>query len=123
MTFEAEMENPLKVFNMKGLNFKDTAYTYLDAHEMPSSGDWGLQRQAAITVEGTENLVIDSCVFSRLDGNAVNLNGYNRHAKITKSECVWNGDNCFAAWGKTTTNDTTINKLAPGFGYDGTTGT
>ena len=42
------------------------------------SGDWALQRSAAIFVEGTENVAVDACVLSRLDGNAIMLSGYNR---------------------------------------------
>lgn len=42
ITIKAEMENPAKDITIRGLNFKDTVYTYMDAHEMPSGGDWGL---------------------------------------------------------------------------------
>jgi len=86
-------------------------------------GDWGLQRSGALFMEGTEMSGFDSCIFSRLDGNAVMISGYNRNATVTKSEFVWIGDNCIASWGKTTHPNATIQKLAPGFGWDGTKGT
>jgi hypothetical protein len=44
-------------------------------HVLPSGGDWALQRHGALYIEGTEGLVIDSCVFDRMDSIPVSLNG------------------------------------------------
>ena len=44
---------PAKNINFKGILFRDTAYTYMDPHEMPSEEDWGLQRMGALYFEGT----------------------------------------------------------------------
>jgi len=123
ISMEGTMATPIKNIWFKGVGFKDTMITYLDPHEMPSGGDWGLQRSGAVFMEGTESSGVDSCTFSRLDGNAVMISGYNRNATVTKSEFVWIGDNCIAAWGKTTHPNATIRKLAPGYGWDGTKGT
>ena len=37
-----------------GVTLRDTAYTYFDPHGLPSGGDWGLQKQGAITIVGSE---------------------------------------------------------------------
>ena len=66
-------------------SFRDSAYTYLDPHGMPSGGDWGFQRTGAIFIEGTEHTLIDSCVFTKLDGNAVLISAYNRNATIQRT--------------------------------------
>merc|ERR1712130_1093443 len=120
---EGSMKEPVRNVWFKGIGFKDTQITYLDPHEMPSGGDWALQRSGALFMEGTEVSGFDSCFFSRLDGNAVMISGYNRNATVSKSEFYLIGDNCIAAWGKTTQPNVTIQKLAPGFGWDGTEGT
>eukprot|EP00117_Sycon_ciliatum_P002580 scpid36471/ scgid7744/ len=106
----------VKGIQFKGINFRDTAYTYLDPHGMPSGGDWGLQRTAALFFEGTEQVVVDSCLFSRLDGNALMLSGYNREAVIENNEFVWIGDSAIAQWGYTSGTE------VYGFGWDGTDG-
>ena len=49
-----------------GVGMRDTAISYLDAHSMPSGGDWGLGRIAAVFIKGAVGTVIDSCAFQRL---------------------------------------------------------
>lgn len=84
---------------IKGVTLRDTAYTYLDPHGMPSGGDWGLQRTAAVFLQRTEGVQIDGCTFVRLDGNAVMVSAYNRGLEITRNEFSWIGDNVVAQWG------------------------
>lgn len=108
---------PVTGIAFKGLGFRDAAYTYFLPHGMPSGGDWGLQRHAALFLQGTQNSLVTGCVFERLDGNAVMLSAYNRFATISGNEFAWNGDTCIASWGKT--------YGAPGGveeGYDATAG-
>ena len=38
---------------------------------VPSGGDWSLYRGAAVFIEGTENVIVDSCLFKRVDGNGL----------------------------------------------------
>ena len=78
--------SPVKGLTLRGIGLRDTAYTYLDPHGMPSGGDWALQRGGAVFVEGSEELMIDSCLFSRLDGNALMLSGYHRNATVQRNE-------------------------------------
>ena len=56
------------------------------------TGDWGLQRQGAIYMEGTEDCIISSNTLVRLEGNAISINRYNRNLTIYRNEIVWNGD-------------------------------
>ena len=94
-------DKPVTGISYRGIGFRDTAYTYMDPHGMPSGGDWALQRAGAIFLEGTENAMIDSCLFERLDGNAVMISGYNRNTTVQKSEFAWIGDTAIASWGYT----------------------
>lgn len=109
-------DSPVKDVSFKGVMFKDTAYTYMDPHGMPSGGDWALQRMGALFFEGTESTMVDSCVFERLDGNAVMISGYNRDVTIQNNEFIWIGDTAIASWGYTS------GAGVDGMGPDGTDG-
>ena len=79
-----------------------------------------------ILQEGTVGTLVDACIFSRLDGNAITVSGFNRNVTISRNEIAWNGDNAIAVWGKTSipkSDCPECAKRAPGFGYDGTAGT
>ena len=40
--YTGTMEKPVKNQEIRGMQLKDTQYTYLDPHGMPSGGDWAL---------------------------------------------------------------------------------
>ena len=109
--------SPVKGLSILGVNFKDSAYTYMDPHGMPSGGDWALERMGVLFFEGTENTLVDSCIFRRLDGNAIMVSGYNRNTTVQKNEFVWIGGSAIAQWGYTKGVDG-----VPGMGWDGTDG-
>ena len=97
---------PVKDITIRGLEIRDTAYTYLgtdtaDKHGMPSGGDWALQRSGAILLEGTEDVHVVGCLLTRIDGNGIFLSNYNRNATIASNEMSWVGDGAIAAWGST----------------------
>jgi hypothetical protein len=73
----------------------------MDPHGVPSAGDWALDRVGAVFLQGTEGVRFDACSFERVDGNAVMVSGYNRHAAITNSDFAFVGGNAVAAWGYT----------------------
>lgn len=116
LSVQASQSSPAENITIKGIRFRDTVYTYMDPHGMPSGGDWGLQRMGALFFEGTMNLLVQECVFERLDGNAIMISGYNRNATIYKNEFVWIGDTAIASWGDTSGSSVT------GMGWDGTDG-
>ncbi len=115
---QGNMTDPVEDITIRGINFRDTAYTYMDPHGMPSGGDWALERMGAIFLEGTKNVTIDSCIFEDLDGNGIMVSGYNRNTTITRNEFVWIGSTAIGQWGYTKT----IDSAAPGMGWDGTDG-
>jgi hypothetical protein len=113
---------PVVGVTFAGLGLRDTAYSYLEPHGMPSGGDWALRRDGAVFLEGTQGTTLDGNVYERLDGNAVMISGYNRGASVTRSEFAWIGDTAVASWGYTDSADATYRALAPGMGEDGTAG-
>eukprot|EP00037_Helgoeca_nana_P007698 m.69925 g.69925 ORF g.69925 m.69925 type:complete len:224 (+) comp18448_c0_seq2:1623-2294(+) len=92
---------PVVGFKLLGIGVKDAALTYFEAHSMPSGGDWALQRMGAIFFENTIGSAVRGCRFTRNDGIAVMLSGYNREAVLSGNEAVWTGETVFAGWGYT----------------------
>eukprot|EP00117_Sycon_ciliatum_P023594 scpid40103/ scgid20017/ len=108
---------PVRNVQFNGLGFRDTAYTYLDPHGVPSGGDWALERMACIVLEGTEMALVNGSKFERIDGNGLILNGYNRNATFSWNDFSWLGSTAMTAWGRT-------DELSDGgiHGMDGTGG-
>jgi len=98
---------PVVGFRMLGVGIKDAAITYFESHSIPSGGDWGLQRMGALFFENTVGTIIDGCTFSRNDGIAVMISGFNREFVVRNSEFVWNGETAMAGWGYTDNMDGT----------------
>jgi hypothetical protein len=94
-------ESPVVNLTFSNLGFRDTAMTLLEKHGAPSSGDWALQRTAALFFEGTMFVTIDNSTFERIDGLSIFLSGFNRYALIQDSEFVWLGETAIALWGYT----------------------
>ena len=107
ISMQGTQEKPVRNITVSGINFRDAAYTYMTPHGVPSGGDWSLQRNAAVFLEGTEHVHINNCSFVRLDGNAFMLSGYNRYAVVAENVFAWTGDSAMAAWGYTEENDGT----------------
>ena len=110
--------NPATNVSIRGITLRDTRYTYMDAHGLPSGGDWALQKQGAIFLQNTTNCTIDSNLFTRLDGIGIFLSDYNRYTKITNNDFEWIGDSAMASWGYTTG----LEDIIPGAGPDGREG-
>ena len=110
---------PVVDVSIIGLGIRDTAYTYMDPHSIPSGGDWTLERSAVVFLEGTERVTVSGCVFERVDGNAILLSAYNRDAQIVYNEFSWIGSSAVALWGNTNGGS---DLLPVGQGYDGTQG-
>merc|ERR1712070_496848 len=91
----------------------------MEPHGVPSGGDWALQRSGALFFEGTEDVRIENCLLTRLDGNGIFLSGYNLGATISGNEIAWTGDSAIAAWGYTSG---TLPGQPEGTGPDGTGG-
>ena len=98
---------PARNISITGLTFTSAAATYLAPHGIPSGGDWGLSRLGALLVTGAEGLSVSTCTFTRLDGNAISLNGYTRDVSVIGNEFVWLGESALASWGYTDGVDAT----------------
>jgi len=104
--------DPVQNVSFRGIEFRSTRYTYMDAHGVPSAGDWALERNAAVFLQGTEHVTFDECAFDRLDGNGLMVSGYNRHTTISNSDFTYIGGTAIVAWGYT--NETATDPGRPG---------
>ena len=93
-------EFPVTNITFNGLTFTGGRPTFLDPHGQPSGGDWALERLGVILVEGSTNVEISDCLFTRIDGNAVFLGGYNRGLLILRNEFSLLGANAICSWGR-----------------------
>jgi hypothetical protein len=93
---------PVRNVSLLGLGFRDSRYTYLDPHGVPSGGDWALARSAALYAEGTVGLAVEGCAFWRLDGNGLLAYGFHRGLRVARNEFAWLGGSAVALWGRTT---------------------
>eukprot|EP01047_Picozoa_sp_COSAG01_P017810 COSAG01_NODE_951_length_12498_cov_30.544018_6_plen_809_part_00 len=95
---------PAANISLTGLVFRDSSYTYMDEHGLPSGGDWALQKQGAITLVGTLGTTISHNLFTRLDGNAIFMGGFHRGLEISDNDFEFIGDSAMASWGDTSNN-------------------
>ena len=71
---------PVTNVKLENIVYTASAATYMERHAVPSAGDWALDRFSAVFLQGTEGATVTNCTFTRLDGNAVMVSGYNRNA-------------------------------------------
>jgi len=85
---------------LSGLTFTGAAASYLMPHGVPAGGDWGVSRLGALVVEGTVGFSVARCTFTRLDGNGVVLNGWNRFFSVEDSSFEYLGESGVVSWGR-----------------------
>jgi len=100
-------EYPVRNVSFQGITFTGGRPTFMEPRGQPSGGDWALERLGALLLEGTEDVDISLCLFTRIDGNAIFLSGYNRGTVIQRNEFVWLGQTAIASWGRTDEYDGT----------------
>ena len=96
-----------KDVEIHGVGFRDTAPTYMEKWGVPSGGDWALYPGGAVILNGTSNVSLMQCNFSRVDGNAVYIGGRNRDAAVIGCDFNWVGDSAIALWGESDEWDAT----------------
>lgn len=101
--YDGKTFTPVTDVVLSNLKFSDSALTLLAPHGLPSDGggDWAIARTAAVFLQTTERLVIENCVFERLDGTGLMLSGYNRNTTIASNEFTLIGESAIVSWGFT----------------------
>lgn len=83
--FCGTMDKPVKNISIKGIEFTQTARTFMEKYEPLLRSDWTIYRGAAILFDGTENCSLQDCYLHNLGGNAVFFSNYNRHSVVSGS--------------------------------------
>jgi hypothetical protein len=98
---------PVADVTFAGIDFRDQRDGFLEDWIVPSGGDWGLRRAAALHLAGTARATVDGCSFIRTDGNAIAISGWNRNATISSTEFKWLGMSAVVEMGYTDEEDGT----------------
>ncbi|MEX0321883.1 MAG: hypothetical protein AB3N63_06965 [Puniceicoccaceae bacterium] len=77
-----ETVKPVRRIQLQGLRFAGARRTFMDTREPLLQSDWAIYRGGAVHLRGTEHIVVENCDFEELGGNAVFVDGYNRHTVI-----------------------------------------
>jgi hypothetical protein len=92
---------PVRNVTLSNLSLRDTVSTFLQRHENPSGGDWGLVHSGAVVAHGTEGFAVQNCHICRVDGQGLVLDGYTRGASILHSTLNKIGSHGIVLFGKT----------------------
>jgi hypothetical protein len=94
---------PVVGIRLHGLVLRDTMESFLQPHGTPTSGDWALPYEAAVTMDSVERCSITGCLFTHLDGIAVELLGHARNVRISNSNFEYLGGSAIVLWGRSST--------------------
>ncbi len=78
-------QRPAKNITMQGIEFTQTARTFMENYEPLLRSDWMIYRGGAIVFEGAENCRLQDCFLHNLGGNGVFVSNYNRDLLISGS--------------------------------------
>lgn len=89
--------NPVKYVELRNINFKHTARTFMKSKEQLLRSDWTIYRCGAVFMEGVENCKVLSCGFFNLGGHAVFVSNYARNVEVSSCHISHTGGSgiCF----------------------------
>ncbi|MRI01305.1 hypothetical protein GH721_12255 [Kriegella sp. EG-1] len=96
---KGDRKNPVKYISIKGLDFSQSATTFMENYEPVARGDWAIHRGGAIYLEGAENCTITDANFEYLGGNGVFMSSYNRNNTVSNSRFYHIGESAVALVG------------------------
>ena len=94
--FRGDDKQPVRSISLKGLVFRHAARTFMDNKERMLRTDWTVYRGGAIFISGAEDCRIEDCSVSRVGGNAIFVNNYNRRIVIRGCHIYQAGGNGIA---------------------------
>jgi len=90
-----------KDITISGLGFRDSSATFMSEWSAPSGGDWSLHRGGSLFLESVDSILVENCIFRRLDGNALFLSRRTRSVVVRRNIFEWLGESAIATWGET----------------------
>lgn len=101
---------------LRNLGLRDTAPSVMLPHTGPSGGDWAVNRNASVVLEGVVGAEVSNSTFWRLDNAGVFLGGFARGVVIADNDFAWLGESAVVSLGDTEGGP------VPGWGVDGSAG-
>jgi hypothetical protein len=98
--FRGTAEAPVRHIKLIGFRYTHTIATYLDKYEVPSTGDWGIHRGAAVFFSGAEDCALKESFFDAVGGNAVFISNHNRRIDVVGNKFAYSGDSAVCICGK-----------------------
>lgn len=96
ITIKGTEQQPVKNVTIEGIYFSGTNRTFMFTKEPLLRSDWTIYRGGGILADGTKDLRISNCTFTRLGGNAVFVSNYNRAVIISGNHIYDIGGNAIA---------------------------
>ena len=94
--FRGTEARPAAFVEFRGIVFRHAARTFMDNKEPLLRSDWTTYRGGAVVFAGTEHCSLRDCTFDQPGGNAIFVDGYNRHVAIRGCEIAGAGANGIA---------------------------
>lgn len=90
-------QKPLRQIAISGIRFAHNERSFMETKEPLLRSDWTIYRGGAILLDGTEQCVIEDCIFEGIGGNAIMVSNYNKGAVIQRCHIYNTGANavCF----------------------------
>lgn len=87
--FNGSHDEPVKYISFENISFRKSLPSWYKTQEHLPIGDYAINREGAITIEGSENCKISNCKFSEIGGNGIVLSNYNFKTIVEK--CHFDG--------------------------------
>lgn len=91
--FNGTMQKPVTGITLNGIEFRQTARTFMDNREPLLRSDWTTYRGGAVMMTGTEDCSIVDCDFNQVGGNAILISDFNRRVEIKQCHIHESGAN------------------------------
>ncbi|GAA4802035.1 PDZ domain-containing protein [Olivibacter ginsenosidimutans] len=82
ITLQGSAQKPVHDITIEGIDFVQTAPTFMKTKEPLLRSDWTIYRQGAVKIDGVERCIIRHANFYNLGGNAIFVSNYNRNIVI-----------------------------------------
>jgi len=93
LEIKGNLKEPVKNIIIKGITFSHTLRTFMRNREQLLRSDWTIYRKGAITLDCTENISIEECVFKENGGNVIVYSNYNKNNRLSGSHIFNAGGN------------------------------
>ena len=104
---------PAADITVSGLEFTETANTFMAEYEVPAGGDWAIHRGGAVFISAASAVSVEGCLFTQLGGIGVLVSDWAQQVTVDSNEFAWLGDSGVALLGSSSGIDGVSNVQQP----------